>query len=83
VLPHDTTREAHEAQLRALRRLSPAARVELAVKMSEDARAIASAGIAARHPDYSTSDVKHALLRLLYGDDLFRRAWPNAPLLAP
>lgn len=79
---NDTPLAAHEAQMRALRRLTPAARVELAVQMSEDARSIASAGIAARHPEYTPSDVRHALLRLLYGDDLFRRAWPNAPLLA-
>jgi hypothetical protein len=62
--------------------MTPAARVELAVKMSEDARAIASAGIAARHPEYTPADIRYALLRLLYGDDLFQRAWPNAPLLA-
>lgn len=69
--------------MKALRRMTPSARTELALKMSEDAREIASAGIAARHPEYTSVDVKHALLRLLYGDELFRRAWPKAPLLAP
>lgn len=55
----------------------------LAVEMSEDVRAIAAAGIHARHPTYSSDDVQHALHRLLLGDDLFERAWPHAPLLPP
>lgn len=83
MLPRDTAPAAHEVQLRWLRRLTPAARVALAVQMSEDTQAIARAGIAARHPDYSGPEVTHALLRLLLGDDLYRRAWPRALLLAP
>ncbi len=83
VVPRDTTPAAQEVQLRWLRRLSPAARVAVAVEMSEDVREIARAGIAARHPEYSATQVTFALLRLLMGDDLFHRAWPRAPLLAP
>jgi hypothetical protein len=83
VLPRDTSTEAHAVQMAWLRRLSPAARVELAVRMSEETRDLARAGIAARHPEYSDEDVTLALLRLLLGDDLFRRAWPHSPLLAP
>jgi hypothetical protein len=83
VLPRDTTPAAHEAQVRWLRRLTPAEPVELAVEMSENIRKVARAGIAARHPDYSRAQIAFALQRLLLGDDLFRRAWPRAPLLAP
>jgi hypothetical protein len=82
LLPLDTSPEAHEAQLRSLRRLTPSQRVDLAAQMSEDVRTIARAGISARHPEYTATEVHFALLRMLYGDDLFRRAWPNAPLLA-
>lgn len=57
--------------------------MELAVRMSEDVRTLAAGGIAARHPEYSTGEVKLALYRLILGDDLFRRAWPRAPLLSP
>lgn len=79
----DTSLAAHEAQMECYRRMTPAARVAAAAEMSEDTRAIAAAGIRARHPMYSGSEVRHALLRLLLGDDLFRRAWPHAPLLPP
>lgn len=65
------------------RRMTPGQRVALAAQMSEDVRAIAAAGIHARHPEYTREDVEHALRRLTLGDDLFRRAWPRAPLLAP
>lgn len=81
--PRDTSLAAHEVQMECYRRMTPAARVEAAVEMSEVVRAIAAAGILARHPTYSGSEVRHALHRLLLGDDLFRRAWPHAPLLPP
>jgi hypothetical protein len=79
----DTSLAAHEAQMECYRRMTPAARVAAAAEMSEDTRAIAAAGIRARHPTYSGTEVRHALLRLVLGDDLFRRAWPHAPLLPP
>ena len=61
--------------------MGPAKRVETAVAMSQDARAIAMAGIRARHPDYNELQVKQALFRLTLGDRLFKVAWPHWPLL--
>jgi hypothetical protein len=83
VIPRDTSPAAHRAQLDWYRRQSPSKKVEIAARMSEDAREVAAAGIRARHPDYSTADVRWALFRLLIGDPLFHRVWPDAPLLAP
>jgi hypothetical protein len=83
VPPRDTSPAAHEAQMECYRRMTPAARIAAAVEMSEDVRAIAAAGIRARHPSYTPGDVRHALHRLILGDDLFRRAWPHAPILPP
>jgi hypothetical protein len=37
----------------------------------------------ARHPAYDEYQARMALYRLLVGDELFRRAWPAEPLLAP
>jgi hypothetical protein len=82
LLPLDTSPEANEVQLRWLRRLTPSQRSDIAGQMSEDVREIARDGIRARHPDYTAAEVNFVLFRLLYGDDLFRRAWPNAPILA-
>lgn len=83
MLPRDTSPAAHEVQVSWNRRLGPAGRVALAFEMSEAVREIARAGIRSRHPTYTAEEVRFALIRLLYGDDLFRRAWPRAPLLAP
>jgi hypothetical protein len=81
--PRDTTAESHAAQLAVYRRLGAAQRANLAAAMSADVRRLARDGIRARHPDYSTEQIELALRRLLYGDDLFRRAWPGRALLAP
>jgi hypothetical protein len=51
--------------------------------MSIAARQIARAGIRSRHPEYSEDELRFALFRLLLGDALFERTWPDAPLLAP
>ncbi|MCA9544952.1 MAG: hypothetical protein KC613_11200 [Myxococcales bacterium] len=77
----DTSDEAARVQRMLWRRMGPERRVELAVRMSEDAREISRAGIRARHPDYSEAQVELALRRVLLGDALFRAVWPDAPLL--
>ena len=79
----DTLPAAHASQLRCYRAMSGPARVALAAQLSEDVRAIAMAGIRARHPRYSDREVLYALQRILLGDELFMRAMPLAPLLAP
>jgi hypothetical protein len=82
LFPLDTSPEDYsEEQLRWLRSLTPQQKVELAAQMSEHAREVTRAGIRSRHPDYTAEEVNFALFRILYGDDLFRRAWPKAPLL--
>jgi len=81
--PRDTTLESHEAQLQAYRRLGAAGRVRLAARLSSDTRELMRAGIRALISDYTEEDVELALRRILLGDELFRRAWPARPLLAP
>jgi hypothetical protein len=63
--------------------MSGAEKVAIAVQLSEDVRAIAMAGIRSRHPEYTERDVWYAFVRHLHGDEVFRRAWPLAPRLAP
>lgn len=79
----DTSPEMHAVQIELYRSMSPARRVEIAVQLSEDVWAIAADGIGARHPGYDENQVQWALRRLRLGDELFRRVWPDAPLLAP
>lgn len=72
-LPADTTRQAREMQLDALRRLDGPTRLEMACAMSDDARAISEDGIRNRHPEWSEGEVHHALLDLMLGPDLARQ----------
>jgi hypothetical protein len=81
--PRDTSVGGHRAQLDVYRRLGAGRRAQLAARLSADVRRLSRAGIRSRHPAYTDEDVELALHRLLYGDDLFRRAWPGRPLLAP
>jgi hypothetical protein len=69
--------------MNAYRRIGAAGRARLAATLSADARQLTRAGIRARHPDYADETVEMALRRILYGDDLVRRAWPGRPLPAP
>jgi hypothetical protein len=83
VSSRDTSPAAAKVQAGIFRRMSAAERCALAVQMSTTARAVAAAGIRARHPGYDEAQVRFALLRLLLGDELFRRVYPHAPLVAP
>jgi hypothetical protein len=71
----DTTADARQAQCAALRALGPARRLELALEMSEQARAIALQGLRARRPDLGRREARALLLRRLLGDALFEAAW--------
>jgi hypothetical protein len=75
--------EAHAVQVAIYRKMSPDQLVSMAVDMSEDVNAIAAEGVRSRHPGYDDDRVRWALLRLRLGDELFRQAWPGAPLVAP
>jgi hypothetical protein len=63
--------------------MSAEQRSELALRMSDDLRRIAAEGIQARHPDYSESEVRRALVALFYGTDAAAKIWPGVPVPRP
>jgi hypothetical protein len=81
--PHDTRADVHEVQLGVYRRMSPERRAEIALELSDGVRRITREGIRQRHPDYTDEDVHRALVALLYGKDIARRLWPDAPTPSP
>lgn len=72
-LARDTSPEARRVQLAILRRLDGPTRLEMACRMSDDARAISESGIRHRHPEWTDGQVHRALLALLLGPDLANR----------
>jgi hypothetical protein len=62
--------------------MSPSRRAELAAEMSEETRQLALDGIRQRHPEYSERDCFMALMRMIHGDVLVQKAWPDESLRA-
>lgn len=81
--PRDTEAAAHETQMGVYRRMSPETRVRIAFEMCEGMRQTALDGIRARHPEYDEQFARRALFRLLLGDELMRKVWPDEELVAP
>ena len=77
----DTSEEAKQILLERARRMTPAQRFEEGVKLCKLAREVMRAGIRHRHPDYDESQVELALARLLWGDDLWQKVYPDRPLI--
>ena len=83
MIPADTTADAYRVQIGRYRRLEPAARVQIALEMSEETREVTRQGIRHRHPEYDEAEVEAALRRLILGDELYRAAWPTGIFLDP
>jgi len=79
----DTSAAAAAMQYEALRRMGSAGRTTAGARLSMAARATTFAAIRQRHPQYDDQTARWALFRVLLGDELFRKAWPAAPLVAP
>lgn len=70
--PADTSTDAHERQLEAIRQMTPEARLAAAVSMSEDVRRLVEAGVRSRHPGLDPDDVPAEVAAVLLGPDLAR-----------
>ena len=79
----DTPPEVAEILRGRLRRMTPAERVDEGVKLCKLAREVMRAGIRRRHPAYDDTEVELALARLLWGDALWQRVYPDHPLIEP
>lgn len=79
----DTSPEADAVQVEAYRRMGGTGRAEILFRLTRMARGVAEAGIRHRHPEYDDGRVALAVARLMYGDDLVRRAWPGRELVDP
>lgn len=78
--PADTNEETYQVWLRVLRSLTPGQRLENVLRLSEESRELALAGIRQRNPHYSP---EQALRRWRWGDATDREVYPDAPLLDP
>jgi hypothetical protein len=77
----DTSPEALAFLRERTSALSPEQRLAEGFAAIRLGRQLMRAGIRARHPDYDEDRVEHALARMLWGDELYRRVYPHHPLL--
>lgn len=69
----DTTPRAAARYLERLKATPPRARLERALRLSEQVRAATMADVERQHPGATSDEVAVALLRRVYGDDLADR----------
>lgn len=82
-LPLDTTADAYKAQIEAYRRMGGSGRAAVVFRLNDLAREAALAGIQARHADYDDAQRRLAYARLVLGDDVTRKVWPQHDLVEP
>lgn len=75
----DTTPEALAVQFRILRRMGPAGRAAMMFDLCDNLRTLVEAGVRYRHPQWDDRAVEREVIRLMIGDDLFRRAYGGEP----
>jgi hypothetical protein len=73
----------HRAQHAYYARMTGSERVERAIEMTLAIWDVSRAGIRSRHPEYNEATVEIALRRLIWGEDLFHRAFPDSPNVRP
>lgn len=76
---NDTTPQADARYHELLRRLSPAQRLEAAMRLSQAAREMAIAGIRSRHPGIGDHELRVRLTVRLYGLACARRLFGFVP----
>jgi hypothetical protein len=82
-LPLDTSADARDMQREIYSRLGGAERVAILFRLNALVRDTSMAGIRRRHPSYADAEVRAAFRRLVLGDELMRKAFPNQELVDP
>jgi len=79
----DTSWEALEVRLRALKKLSPEQRLRQGLRLTGLVRKLLAAGVRTRHPEHSQEEVSLAVIRPVLGEELFCAAYPHAAHIKP
>ena len=81
--PLDTSEQAASVQIEVYRRMGPAARLRVALELTEMSRRLLMDGIRKRHPQYDDEQVRLAATRVWLGPENYRRAYPDRDELEP
>lgn len=73
MVTRDTTLAAAELQHEIHRQFSPAERLQMAMEMSEFARALSRAGLRSRRPELTEAELDDEMIYLMYGVRIARK----------
>lgn len=76
-LPADTPLEVARMQHAIYQRMPAERRLRMAFEMTASIRRVSEDGVRSRHPEYTQRQVELAVIRMMVGEDLFRRAYPG------
>ncbi len=82
-IPADTTPEVWRRQMAAIAERSVAERLDEWAQLNKALSLMEADGVRRRHPQYTKQQVFLAQVRLRYGDDVVRAAWPEDLLVDP
>lgn len=77
----DTPPEIEQRQIEAWRRMTPAEKLALVLRLSANVRQLALAGVRQRYPQASAREQQLRLAQVLLGDDLARAVYPEISAL--
>lgn len=80
-LARDTDPAVEQRQIEAWRRLTPADKLLLVMRMNANVTELALAGVRQRYPGASPREQFLRLAQVMLGDDLARRAYPDLDTL--
>lgn len=81
--PLDTSPEAERVQIEAFRRMGPEGRFKAGMALSRLSRELMAAGVRMRHPEYNERQVQLAVIRLILGESLFAKVYPESVGILP
>jgi len=79
----DTTPDFEKIQIEFFKKMSSNRKWKIIINFIELQRKLILLGIKSRHPEYSDEEVEYAFKRLLLGDELFKKVYPNGKIVDP
>ncbi|AEH51731.1 hypothetical protein [Pseudothermotoga thermarum] len=79
----DTPTELEKAQIEILRKMPPEKRLKMSIELTENTIKLLKEGVRNRHPEYSDEEVKFAVIKILLGEELFKKVYPQFKEIKP
>ena len=79
----DTLPEMERIQIELLRKIPPDRKGKIILEFIEFQRKLLIEGIKARHPEYSEEEIFYAFKRVILGDKLYEKVYPEAKNVKP